>query len=90
MTVSRERENPLSTTSARGSEGTAGSTETAGVAPAPMHPARRRRLIIAAVLVAVILITIIAIFVVPNMFKVYKTPAGLGMWHAPSTVQSVR
>ena len=36
-------------------------------------------------------IAILAIFVVPKMFTVYKTPpAGLGMWHAPSTVQSVR
>ena len=91
VTVSRERENPLSTTSARGSEGTAGSTETAGVAPAPMHPARRRRLIIAAVLVAVILITIIAIFVVPNMFKVYKTPADrASLVHSIRHVQSER
>ena len=90
VTVPRERESPPSSASARGSQGTAGSTETAGVAPAPPHPARRRRLIVAAAVVAVILIAIIAVFVVPHMFKVYNTPAGLGRWHAPSTVQSVR
>ena len=91
VTVSGERENPLSTAPTRESDGTAGSTETAGVAPAPPHPSRRRILIIAAVVVAAILIAILAVFVVPKMFTVYKTPpAGLRMWHAPSTVQSVR
>jgi len=91
VTLPRGRKNPLSTAPTGESDGTAGSTETAGVASAPPHPSRRRIVIIAAVVVAAILIVILAVFVVPKMFTVYKTPpAGLGMWHAPSTVQSVR
>ena len=88
--VSTERENSPSTAPTRGGEETTGSTETAGAAPARPHPGRRRGLIIAAVVVAVILIAIIAIFVLPSLFTIYKTPAGLGMWYAPSTARSLR
>jgi len=88
--VSKERENSLSTAPTRGSEETTGSTEAAGAAPARPRPGRRRRLIITAVVVAVILIAIIAIFVLPKLFTVYRPPAGLGMWYIPSAAPSLR
>ena len=63
-----------------------------GAAPgteAARSAAGRRRVIIAAVVVAVILVVILAIFVLPKMFTVYKSPGGLGPWpgQRPATTQ---
>jgi serine/threonine-protein kinase len=94
LIVSKERENSLSAAPAMGSGGTAertegtgttGTTDAAGAAAAHPDPARRRKVITAVVVVAIIVIAILAIFVLPKLFTVYKTPpAGLGTPYAPS------
>ncbi len=60
------------------------------MAPARPHLSRRHILIIAAVVVAAILIAILAIFVVPKMFHVYRAPASVGMRYATSAAPSLR
>jgi len=51
--------------------------------PAARPLAARRPAVVAAVVVAVILVVILAIFLLPNMFHVYKSSGGLGPRPAP-------
>ena len=77
--MSGERADALAQAPTYGGEGIAAAPGTETAIPA-RSPAARRRVIIAAVVVAVILVVILAIFLLPKMFHVYKSPA----WPGPA------
>ena len=84
-TVSGERADALSQAPTYGGEGIAAAPGTETAIPARSSEARRR-VIIAAVVVAVILVAILAIFLLPKMFHVYKSSARLGPPPGPRPV----
>jgi len=84
-TVSGERADALSQAPAYGGEGIAAAPGTEKAIPS-RSPEARRRVIIAAVVVAVILVAILAIFLLPKMLHVYKSPGGLGPPPGPRPV----
>jgi len=83
--VSGERADALSQAPTYGGEGIAAAPGTETAIPARSSEARRR-VIIAAVVVAVILVAILAIFLLPKMFHVYKSSARLGPPPGPRPV----
>ena len=94
VTASRVRGDPLSGAPTRGRQPLAASSETISAGPekAPATAARppsgrRREVIVAAVVVVVILVAILAAFVLPKVFHVYKSSGGAQPWrtaHAAS------
>ena len=82
-TVPGKRADAQAQTPAHGGEGIAAAPGTDAAVQAHSPEGRRRRVIIAAVVVAVIMVVILAIFLLPKLFTVYKSPGGLGPQPAP-------
>jgi serine/threonine protein kinase len=100
MTIPKETEGIPSYALTSGNEVASASRQTAGAVPERQEAAgavpqgqdsgRRRTLIITAVVLAIILVAAIAILVLPNAFKVYKSAPGPGGWPAPIITSSVQ
>jgi serine/threonine protein kinase len=99
MTIPKETEGTPSYALTSGNELSSASRQTAGAVPqgqdaaaavASQDSGRRRRLIITAVVLAIILVAAIAILVLPNAFKVYKSAPVPGGWPAPIITSRVQ